>query len=253
LEFLASVAAWFGDPSHWQGPDGIPQRLLEHVAMSGISVLVATLVALPAGLLIGHTGRGATLVVNLANTGRAVPSYAILVMVFPLALQAQVNDFFGFGFGSFPTFAAMTLLAIPPIVTNTYVALRSVDADLLEAARGMGMRGDQILRRIEMPLGLPVILAGLRTAAVQVVATATLGAVIGWGGLGRYIVDGIARRENDLLFAGAVLVALLAIATELAFGLLQRWMISPGLTTAVPRALTESGQAPTPAGMPTTG
>jgi osmoprotectant transport system permease protein len=250
MEFLASVAAWFGDPSHWQGPDGIPQRLLEHVAMSGISVLVATLVALPAGLLIGHTGRGATLVVNLANIGRAVPSYAILVIVFPIALQAQVNDFLGFGFGSFPTFVAMTLLAIPPIVTNTYIGLRGVDAELLEAARGMGMRGDQILRRVEIPLGLPVILAGLRTAAVQVVATATLGAVIAWGGLGRYIVDGIARHEDVRLFAGALLVALLAITTELAFGVVQRWMISPGLTTAPPRAFSEPGQVPSPAGIP---
>jgi osmoprotectant transport system permease protein len=249
MEFLASVAAWFGDPSHWQGPDGIPQRLLEHVAMSGISVLVATLVALPAGLFIGHTGRGATLVVNLANTGRAVPSYAILVMVFPIALQAQVNDFLGFGFGSFPTFAAMTLLAIPPIVTNTYVGLRGVDADLLEAARGMGMRGVQILRSVEIPLSLPVILAGVRTAAVQVVATATLGAVVGWGGLGRYIVDGIARRDSTLLFAGALLVALLAIATELLFGALQRRMVSRGLTRAA-GAYMEPGQAPRAVDLP---
>jgi osmoprotectant transport system permease protein len=250
MDFLASVAAWFGDPSNWQGPDGIPQRLLEHVAMSGISILVATLIALPAGLFIGHTGRGATLVVNLANTGRAVPSYAILVMVFPLALRAQVNDFLGFGFGSFPTFVAMTLLAIPPIVTNTYVGLRAVDADLLEAARGMGMRGSQILRRVEIPLGLSVIFAGLRTAAVQVVATATLGAVIAWGGLGRYIIDGIARNDDVRLFAGALLVALLAIATELAFGVLQRRVVSRGLTTEVPRAFTEPDQAPSPAGIP---
>ena len=248
MDFVNSVVAWFADPAQWQGPDGIPQRLLEHVAMSAVSVLVASLVALPAGLFIGHTGRGAALVVNLANIGRAVPSYAILVLVFPLALRAQVNDFAGFGFGSFPTFVAMTLLAIPPIVTNTYVGLRSVDTDLLEAARGMGMRGSQILRWIEIPLGLPVILAGLRTAAVQVVATATLGAVIAWGGLGRYIVDGIARRENQLLFGGALLVALLAIATDLAFGLLQRRMVSRGLTREA-RPYMEPGQAPRPADM----
>jgi osmoprotectant transport system permease protein len=249
MDFVNAVIAWFTDPAQWQGPNGIPQRLLEHVVMSAVSVLVATLVALPAGLFIGHTGRGAALVVNLANIGRAVPSYAILVLIFPIALQTGLNDFGGFGFGSFPTFAAMTLLAIPPIVTNTYVGLRSVDADLLEAARGMGMRGSQILRGIEIPLALPVILAGLRTAAVQVVATATLGAVIGWGGLGRYIIDGIARRDNQLLFGGALLVALLAIATELAFGFLQRRMVSRGLAREA-RPYMEPGQAPRPADMP---
>ncbi len=224
MDLLASVAAWLADPLHWQGPDGIPARILEHLQISALAVLVATAIALPAGFLIGHTGRGAVLAIGLANIGRAVPSYAVLVMVFPISLQA------GLGLSFVPTFTAMTLLAIPPILTNTFVALREVDRDLLEAARGMGMRGSQILRAVEIPLAMPVILAGTRTAAVQVVATATLGALIGLGGLGRYIVDGIARREMDRLFVGALLVALLAIATELLFSLLQRRTVSRGLT-----------------------
>ena len=226
MEFLSSVAAWLADPLHWQGPDGIPTRVVEHVQISALSVVVATAIAVPAGLLIGHTGRGGTVAIGLANIGRAVPSYAVLVMILPISLQA------GLGLSFVPTFAAMTLLAIPPILTNTYVGLREVDRDLLEAARGMGMRGGQILRGVEIPLAMPVIFAGLRTAAVQVVATAALGALIGLGGLGRYIVDGIARREMDRLFVGALLVALLAIATELLFSALQRQTVSRGLTLA---------------------
>ena len=244
MEFASSVAAWFADPAQWQGADGIPARLLEHVAVSALSIAVAALVALPAGFFIGHTGRGATLAVALANIGRAVPSYAILVILFPIFLRARVGEV---GFG--PTFAAMTLLAIPPILTNTYVGLREVDRDLLEAARGLGMRGWQVLRKVEVPLALPVILGGLRTAAVQVVATATLGAVIGWGGLGRYIVDGIARNENHRLFAGALLVALLAIATEVLLSFLQRRVVSPGITLAEPRPYLQPAQLPRPGGV----
>ena len=251
MNLLQSVAAWLADPANWQGPDGIPTRLLEHVQISALAVVVATLVALPLGLLIGHTRRGAAVVVNLANIGRAVPSYAVLVMIFPIALQAAIDPRLGTGFGFFPTFAAMTLLAIPPIVTNTYVGLAEVDEDLLEAARGMGMRGLQVVRRVEIPLALPVILAGLRTAAVQVVATATLGAVIGYGGLGRYIVDGIARRDDALLFAGALLVALLAIATELAFSVVQRYLVSPGLAAEQPRAFREPPPIPAVPGIST--
>jgi osmoprotectant transport system permease protein len=208
VELITSVVSWLADPTHWQGVDGIPARMAEHLQISLLSIVVAALIALPLGLLVGHTGRGGFAVLSIANIGRAVPSYAILVIVLPISLQA------GLGLSFVPTFVAMTALAVPPILTNAYVGVQEVDRDLLEGARGMGMRGIQVLRRVELPLALPLMLTGLRTASVQVVATATLGAVIGLGGLGRYIVDGIARRENDRLFAGALLVALLAIAVD---------------------------------------
>lgn len=228
MELLGQVAAWFSDPENWNGSDGIPNRLLEHVQISASSIALALLVAVPVGLYIGHTGRGAFLAVSLANIGRAVPSYALLIILFPLSIAWTRDTPISFTF--LPTFLAMTFLAIPPIVTNTYVGLREVDRELIEAARGMGMRGREMLVRVEVPIALPVILAGMRTAAVQVVATATLGAVIGGGGLGRYIIQGIARREYERVVAGALMVAVLAITTELIFSGLQRRAISRGLT-----------------------
>ena len=248
MELLLDVVAWFLEPANWQGRDAIPLRVLEHVAISGLAVTLALALALPLGLYIGHTGRGAFLTVSLANIGRAVPSYAVLVILFAPSIQLARGTGLEFWL---PAFGAMVLLAIPPIVTNTHVALRDVDRDLVEAARGMGMRGTEVLRRVEVPLGLPVILAGTRTAAVQVVATATLGAIIGGGGLGRYIVQGIARQENDRIIAGALMVALLAIATELSFGWLQRRTVSAGVSGPADRPpYVELSPAPRAPGMP---
>ncbi len=223
MDFLARAAAWFADPMHWVGDDGIPIRVLEHVALSGVSLLVGLLIALPIGLYIGHTGRGALVAVSVSNIGRAVPSFGVLGMALPLTLWLQQQlDFRAGGVGVLPTFIALALLAIPPIVTNAYTGLREVDRDLVEAARGMGMTGGQLLRGVELPLAMPIILAGLRTSTVQVIATATLGAVFGAGGLGRYIIDGLATREYEQVFAGAVMVGLLSILTELAFLWFQR-------------------------------
>ena len=214
MEFLGSVAAWFADPAHWSGDDGIPTRVWEHVQLAGLSVAVAAAVALPVGLFLGHTGRGAFAAINVANLGRALPSLALLAIALPVSFAL------GLGLGFWPTFLALVPLALPPILTNTFVAVRGVDRDTIEAARGMGLRESQILRQVELPLALPLILGGVRTAAVNVVATATLGALVAGGALGRYIVDGLALQEYDRLFAGAILVALLAIATEATFGIL---------------------------------
>jgi osmoprotectant transport system permease protein len=226
VDLLVGLAGWFTDPENWSGRDAIPLRLAEHVGISAVALVVAVAVALPVALYIGHTGRGGFLAVSLANVGRAVPSYALLVILF--GFFVQVSSDIGVVTNG-PTVLAMIALAIPPIVTNTYVALRDVDRDLVEAAHGMGMRGTDVLRQVELPLAMPVILAGLRTASVQVVATAALGAVIGGGGLGRYIIQGIARFDEPRLLAGALMVALLAIATELSFGWIQRRVISPGM------------------------
>jgi osmoprotectant transport system permease protein len=224
MGFLADVVSWFTTGAHWHGTDGIPHRLTEHVAMSGAAVLTALVLALPVGLVLGHLRRGGVLAVNLSNIGRAIPSFAVLVIAF-----------FAFGrrLGPEPPFVALVALALPPIVTNTYVGVTEVEAEAREVAVGMGMTGRQVLWRVELPLALPLVMAGVRTAAVQVVATATLAAVIAWGGLGRYIIDGFAQQDNVKVFGGALLVALLSIAVEIGLAGLQRWTISPGLTGRV--------------------
>ena len=216
MEFLGSVVAWFADPGHWRGDDGIPTRVWEHVQLSGVSVAIAAAIALPLGLYLGHTGRGGFVAINVANIGRALPSLALIA----LGLVASIA--LGLGLGFWPTLFALVPLALPPILTNTFVAMRAVDRDTIEAARGMGLREAQVLRQVELPLALPLILGGVRTAVVNVVATATLGALVAGGALGRYIVDGLALQEYDRLFAGALLVALLAIVVEAALGILAR-------------------------------
>jgi osmoprotectant transport system permease protein len=213
---LGEVARWFADPAHWEGPHGVPVRILEHIELSALAIAIAVLIAAPIGLYLGHTGRGGFVAVNVANIGRALPSFALLGIGLLVAIAL------GLGLGFWPTIFMLVPLAIPPILTNTFVAVREVDRDVVDAARGMGFAEGQILRSIEIPLGLPLILAGIRTAAVNVVATATLGAVAAGGALGRFIVDGFALREHDQVVAGALLVALLAVLTEVSFGALER-------------------------------
>jgi osmoprotectant transport system permease protein len=218
MRFLGDVMRWFTTGSHWTGDAGAIHRLTEHVTMSVASVVVAAAVALPLGIWLGHTGRGGALAINVSNVGRAIPSFAILV------IAAQIV-----GIGWRPAFVALVALAIPPMVTNSYVGMREVDADVREAARGMGMSSRESLWRVELPVALPLVMAGVRTAAVQVVATATIAALVAWGGLGRFIVDGIAQRDFVQVFAGAVLVGALSIVTELALAGLQRVVVPKGL------------------------
>ncbi len=216
MSVLEELVTWITDPVNWSGSSGIPIRVLEHLWISTIAVVAAAAVALPAGLYIGHTRRGELVAVSIANLGRAIPSFAILALAFPVSLQL------GLGLSDWPAIAALFLLAIPPVLTNTYVAVKGVDRDTVEAARGMGLSGRDVLRSIEIPLGAPLIVAGLRISAVQVIATATLGALVAGGGLGRFIVDGFKQGNDGMTLGGALLVALLAIATELGFGVLER-------------------------------
>lgn len=211
--------AWdfFAAGENWTGTFGIPNRVLEHLQMSGLAVVLAALVALPLGLYVGHTRKGVFFAVTIGNVGRAIPSFGILAFVFPFTLRYLPGSI-----GFFATLIALFLLAIPPMVTNTYVAIQAVDQDSVEAGRGMGLGGLQILRRIEIPLAASLIVAGIRNAATAVVATATLAALVGWGGLGRYIIDGFAQGSDGKILGGAILVALLAIITEVALGLLER-------------------------------
>jgi len=216
---IAQVVGWFTDPANWVGIDGIPNRLFEHVWLSALVVLVGSAIAIPAGLAIGHTGRGAFLAVSIANLGRAIPSYALLLIFF---------TFFGIGFAT--VFPALLLLTIPPILTSTYVGIREVDRDTVEAGRAMGMSELELLLGVELPIALPVIIAGVRIAAVQVVATATLAALVGGGTLGRFIVDGFALQQFDQLIGGAILVAVLALLTERVFTFVEGGLVSPGLS-----------------------
>jgi osmoprotectant transport system permease protein len=218
VNFFSQVVQWFLDGSHWQGDFGIPNRLFEHVSMSVESLAAASLIALPIGITLGHVGRGGNLAINVSNVGRAVPSFALLVIAVQLV-----------GIGFWPAFIALVALGIPPMVTNSYIGMREVDADVLEAARGMGMRERAVLWRVELPIAAPLIMAGVRTSAVNIVATATLAALVAWGGLGRFIVDGLAQRDVTQLFAGALLVALLSIAVELGLTLAQRLTVPEGL------------------------
>jgi osmoprotectant transport system permease protein len=223
MSLLTDTVRWFTDPAHWQGSDAVPKRILEHLELSGLAVLIACAIALPIGLYLGHTGRFGFVAVNVANVGRALPSLALLAFALPIALTL------GLGLGFWPTLIAIVPLALSPVLTNAYVALRAVDRDVIESARGMGLSELGILRRVEVPLALPLILSGIRTGAVNVVATATLGAIVAGGGLGRYIVDGLALQEYDRLFAGALLVALLAIVVEVTFSTFERLTTSPGI------------------------
>ena len=216
--FFSKVVEWFADPVNWTGIFGIPNRLQEHVVMSAVSVAIAAAIAVPVGLWVGHRRRLEFLVVSVANLGRAIPSFGLLllfVVIFSLGLDSPASL-------RPPILFALVLLAIPPILTNTYVGVQSVDAATLEAARGMGMSERSVLFAIEVPLAVPLMLAGIRTAALQVVATATLGAVVAGGGLGRYIVDGFATGDRVQVFAGAVLVAALALLTEASLSVLER-------------------------------
>jgi osmoprotectant transport system permease protein len=219
MHTFVEVFRWLTDSAHWSGGDGIPVRVWQHVEISAVAVALASALAIPVGLFVGHIRKGEFLTVSIANIGRAVPSFAILVLAYLAFLQ--LAPAFAFGFG--PTVVALVLLSIPPILTNTYVGVQQVDRDTVEAARGMGMSERQVLTRLELPLAAPLIMAGLRTAAVTVVATATLAALIGGGGLGRYIIDGLHTNDTVKVVSGAVLVALLSIATELSFALLEHW------------------------------
>jgi osmoprotectant transport system permease protein len=204
-------------------PD-FPEKLREHIVLSLVALLVAIVIALPVALLIRNTRLGAAIAINIGNVGRAVPSLAILALALPLL---------GIGFRT--ALVALAALAIPPILINASTGLREVDKGIIDAARGMGLSGRQILSGIQLPIAAPVIFAGIRTSAVQTVASATLATFVGAGGLGDLIVEGLQRSGPEILLAGATAVAILAIITEVLFGLLERAFTPKGLKIAQKR------------------
>jgi osmoprotectant transport system permease protein len=218
LNQIKLVGEWLTSSAQWHGDDGIPNRLWEHLTYSGLSLLFAAVIGLALGLIVGHTGRGGFAVTSVANLARAVPTLGLVVLIVTVV-----------GLGVTPVLVALIALAIPAILVNTYEGIRGVDADAKDAARGMGMTGWAVLWRVEVPIALPLILLGLRTAAIQIVATATIAAVPGLGGLGRYIVDGLARNDYGLVIGGTVVIVALAIVVQLIFSGLRRLLVSPGL------------------------
>jgi osmoprotectant transport system permease protein len=231
-EPVNSALTWLFDPKHWSGPTGIPTRILEHLGYTALTVLVAAAIAIPLGAIIGHTGRGTFLVAGLSNGLRALPELGLLTL---LVLLTYV--------GLLPVVISLVILALPPILAGTYAGVRNVDRAVVDAARGMGMRGGTVLVRVELPNALPLILGGIRSATLQVIATATIAAYVAMGGLGRFVIDGNNAGPGSpdgypQMAAGAIVIAVLALVIEGVLEVVQRLAVSPGLRNAVTRRRT---------------
>lgn len=226
---LESALIWLNDPVNWSGPGGIPALTMEHLAMSATAVALAASLALPLGVWLGHHGRGATATVVVVNTTRALPTLALL-FIFAAT---------GIGFGNLPTVLAAAVFAAPPILANAVAGIAGVDPATRDAARGMGMSGTRRLLLVELPLAVPLISAGLRTATVQVIATIPLAALVGGGGLGTIVVTGFATRRFGEVVAGGLLVVLVSLTAEGLLALAQRWITPRGLRAShrLPRGL----------------
>jgi osmoprotectant transport system permease protein len=218
VNLLNFINAFFSDSAHWQGYDGIPTRVAEHVQYTLEALAIAAAIALPVGMVTGHYGRGGNALALIAVAARALPTFGLLVLMTLLV-----------GFGMVNVMTPLVVLAVPPILVTTYEAMRSVDPSPVDAARGMGMSEAGVLFRIELPAALPLILSGLRSGAIQIVSTATIAAYVSLGGLGRYIVDGLYQRNYEKVVGGATLVAGLALVTLAVFWAVGRIAVSPGV------------------------
>jgi len=214
---ISDTWSWLTTAANWWGPAGILHRIEEHLQYSALALVIALVLALPVGLVIGHTGRGEPIAFGVAGVWRAVPTLGLLVLLFADA-----------PFRLWPVIVVLVVLAVPPVLANTVAGVGGTDAAARDAAKGVGMTPRQVLGRVEVPLALPLILAGVRSAALQVIATATIAAYVGLGGLGRFIIDGYSVRDYGRVFGGAVIVAALALLSEGAFALLQR-AVTPGV------------------------
>lgn len=222
---IGSIIDWLTSSASWSGADGILARLLEHIGYTLLVLVIAAVIAIPLGLWIGHTGRGRWLV-TAANALRAVPTLGLLFALTLVLLPVLPGD------SAFlvPSVIVLVLLAIPAILSGTYAGVEAVDPAARDAARGIGMTGAQVLAKVELPIALPLLISGLRAAVLQVVATATVAAYVGLGGLGRFLIDGLATQDYASTAGGALLVAVLALALDAPFALLERLVVSPGLT-----------------------
>jgi osmoprotectant transport system permease protein len=228
VAMISDIWNWLSTSEHWHGPDGVPVHLKEHLQYSLIALLIAAAIALPLGLLIGHTGRGSFVVVAIANSFRALPTVGLLTF-FVILIAPHIHST-GTATYLIPSEIVLILLAIPSMLTSTYAGVSAVDPAVRDAARGMGMRGGQTLWQVELPNALPLIFSGIRSSFLQVIATATITAFVSLGGLGRYLIDGIAQRDYPQMASGAVLVSVLALLIDLMLATLQRYTVSRGIT-----------------------
>ncbi|MGQ0773662.1 MAG: ABC transporter permease [Pseudonocardiales bacterium] len=215
---FSQVLAWLADSAHWRGPGGVPVRVAEHLYYTVVTVLVAAGIAVPLGLVVGHTGRGGVVLVGLANAMRALPTLGLLTFLF-LLLRSQGTS----------TLLALVVLAVPPVLAGSYAGVQSVERDVVDAARGMGLTSAQRLWQVELPGALPLLLGGVRSATLQVVATTTVAAYIGLGGLGRLLLDGLRSGDYPQMVAGALLTAFLALLLDLLLAGLARFVVPTGV------------------------
>ncbi|HEY2297664.1 MAG TPA: ABC transporter permease [Jatrophihabitans sp.] len=253
LPGIGRVGVWFNDPQNWWGPFGLLVRIREHLIYTGIILVIAIAIALPLGLLVGHTGKGVFLVVGSANGLRAIPTLGFVVLLYILFSSSITTTFqipYVVDRGGLASFVAvlivLVLLALPPILTSTYAGVQNIDPAVRDAARGMGMTGGQVVRQVEFPMALPLIMSGIRSAALQVIATVTVAAYLPFlGGLGRYIKDGAGDLYNlqdgyPAMLAAGITVAVLAILVDAMFNVVQRYVVSPGLTGRATRTRPEA-------------
>jgi osmoprotectant transport system permease protein len=233
MNYFSDGITWLNDPLNWTNPGGLFDRLIEHLEITGWAVLIGCLIGWPLGIWLGHRGRGGPVVITLANLTLALPTLALLTIL-PLT---------PLGFGERPVIVALAVFAVPPLLANAYTGLRSIDPETREAARGMGLSGGQMLRQVELPLAVPYLAAGLRTAAVQVVATAALATFVNGGGLGEIIGAGFGLGINvggGQIVAGGIVVVILALTVEGLLALLQRLVTPPPLRAARRRRPSEA-------------
>lgn len=229
---IGDVWTWLTDPAQWEGAAGIPYQLRMHLIYSFGALILAAAIAVPLGMYVGHTGRGRALAVNITGVFRAIPSLGVLFLASVLLFQYLPGE----SAYVVPAIAVLVLLAVPPILSGVYAGIEAVDPAARDAARGMGMTGWQVLTRVEMPCALPLVMSGIRSAMLQIIATATMAAIVSLDGLGRYLIDGQASRDYTQMAGGAVLVAVLALSIDLVLAGVQRWAVSSGLqTSAEPR------------------
>ncbi|KPG88887.1 ABC transporter permease [Frigoribacterium sp. RIT-PI-h] len=223
MNFFVEAFAWLADPAHWAGADGIPTRLGQHLWYSALSVVIASVIAIPVGYLIGHTGRGRSIAVSISGGARALPSFGVITLI---ALSV--------GIGLTAPIISFVILAIPSVLAGAYSGFEAVDRKTVDAARAVGMTEWQIMAKVEMPLGLPLLIGGIRSAVLQVVATATLATFVGAGGLGSYIITGLRANDYPKMLAGSILVIALAVVLEILFSIVQRLVVPAGVTAGRP-------------------
>ncbi|SIN78189.1 ABC transporter permease [Agromyces cerinus] len=226
MNLLLDGIAWILDPANWTGVGSIPERIAQHLAISATVLVISALIALPIGTLVGHTGRGKELVVTVSGGLRALPTLGLLTL---LALWL--------GIGLQAPIIALVVLALPPLLAGAYSGLESVDRRTVDAARAMGMREGQIIGKVEVPLGMPIIVGGIRSATLQIIATATLAAYIADDGLGRFIFAGLKTRDYAEMLGGSILVILLALAIDGLFAIIQRLVVPAGVRATRTREL----------------